>query len=559
MLLEGTSMGEIRINSPYKHLSTIPLPAYEDPKYSSHLARQARKFADGVIEYFKTAKPKDESHEWVGYAASVSGDRGSGKSTWINFVKSYLTCPEAPHKDEKDKWIIVRMDLSPLNAATVPRSEALPFYFIYQALYEKFREDGKVKNYLEDLKKCSSQIALRDELAGQAAIAFATDDEDFARLYTELSFEPAKAMKEFVTTLNKLCWKKDLRVLLILDDMDMLVDRNSIKRFIWGSLYLAENAPVCRILSSAPSELHHILVPNHLRSNPVVARGWVLKAIGNEFLLSPMNEIRKMVFLRFPERRNAKEPLNGRIIWAEALNPKKDKIDLSPSLLKKFVDELVSADYYENWGGKESRLPEYRVNNLLTEEAVPKNIEDKDRAKCLANFLSLFPDNRREAVLVTNFLIDQRRQIKNKGYQLPFDLVHTWETFGERLFRVLMCIGYTRWPDSTLGQLLWGRSTELLQAVEDGAITLNRRNRDKVQINPKKGLPIIEEKLVRLRKELGLEPKSPSELLPGDIILQHTLLTTICDLGPKKMRKADGKYTQDGASRLIKKRPISVE
>ena len=556
----------------YRHVLTIPLPFDKDKRYTSHLARQARKFADIAQNALKALNPESEENDWTGYAAAVVGDRGSGKSTWINFVMGRL------QEGGKHRWVTVQVDLSLVNASEIPRSESLPFFLIWRSLNEHFNSPEEDNNQqpsqtgsppeqkqtlntecdreakdetgsaLKDLKKYASQIALGEELAGQAALAFSADQKEFAEIYADLSFDAAQAMKQFATTLKKLCFKKNLKVLLIIDDIDMVTDAvhdRLVPRLVWGTLYLAEHAPVLRILSVAPGRWQEVLgIPQREKYNSGETIGWTRKALGFEFFLSPMNEIRKMVFLQFPKPEDTREDLEGRIVWAEALDPgHHSEIIPSPPLLKNFVDKLVSADYYKNWDGKKDRLPEYRVNGLLEEKKKqPIRIPDNFYAQYLANFIRLFPDNRREAVVATNYLIDQREQVLTPDYQLPFDLVFTWQTFEHRFFRAMMCIGYTRWPESMLGDLLWRRPTELVQAIKNGAIK-DIQQPSLVQIEPEKGPTIISDKLESLRNELGLNSSNPSKSPSEQISLQRVLLKTLHDVFTKNRNVPQSKET----------------
>jgi hypothetical protein len=416
--------------------------------------------------------------------------------------------------------------------------------------------EKKTKKQLLDLKRYANSIGLGNELAGQASVIFAVDQQDFANIYGKLSIGAGTAMKEFRDTLKEFLQNTGLYVLLIIDDCDMIMNQKLIPGLVWGSLYLTENVPLCRIIATS-QQLLSFLVGGKDKDKGItgsVLEGWLRKAKGREVAFSSMNEIRKVVFLSKPHPlKIKKERTDGRVIWAEALYSRPYERDglsgeyninfeYTETIYDKFIKDLVTSDWRVGYGSDKTRLMEYQVNELLESKDIKclKNEqptdEDKKRSELMYGFLRLFPTNRREAVEVTNLLIDQREQILNEKYRLPFDLSITWRTFEERLFRALMCIGFERWRGSVLGSMLWNKPTEFHKAFETKVI---KRKQEKYEVEiaadeeidlSNKIPKVIKSELKQLRKNLNSEePQKETDikLSSEERELQHLLLWMI--------------------------------
>src|SRR6059058_244323 len=108
----------------YKPLFAGPMKARDDKEtgWTSHLKRQARKTA----RYAITLVDDDR-----GGAITAVGNRGDGKSTWINFFVDALK-DSTIYKDlrrNQPKWIVVELSLEQFKAAAPLRPVA---YLLYQ-------------------------------------------------------------------------------------------------------------------------------------------------------------------------------------------------------------------------------------------------------------------------------------------------------------------------------------------------------------------------------------------------------------------------------------------
>jgi len=491
----------------------------DDKSGDSHLARQARKTARLINQEFSKSSDPGDLKEGVsaelishGFPLTIVGDRGNGKSTWINFFRAALKgelVEEDAKRHHKTEWIDIFIDLVPLTVSAAARPQAVPFVLIAVRLKEKLgqidqeqeQQEAILQNirslkekrgsywseidvgtwpnvktqldkWSDELEQEAYKISMAHELAGQAAIAFAADENDFAKIYSKLTIESGLALSGYTSVLGSLLKACNYRVLLTIDDLDMIADQKSIPGFAWGSLYLTEHAPVCRIIATAEKGLPLLVGgQSFIKQQPEQIEGWIRKVVGREVSLGGMNEIRKIQFLGRPKpEENA--PYDGRMVWSEALSESQYDYNsgwqYSVADHERFIREMIWIDWQTRLKEEPAGLREY-WNVLLDSDDQLRDVQMvAERKWYLYGILNLFPSNRRAAVDTTNILVGQREQTLSE--ELQFDRVITWHTFSARLFRCLMVIGYCRWRIDGLGKLLWQRPTELLSAIHSQAI-----------------------------------------------------------------------------------------
>lgn len=625
----------------YYLLRTGPVGPSLDEDGSTHLARHARKWADWAkagldaewtnrrrlidLEANEARKHRLEADPVVGLAMTVVGDRGSGKTTWLNHFKENLSAPDPDAaRGEQWEWLHVTIDLEVVAAAQPPRPQALLFHEISRTLadeeqrlctrqQELLKEQGwepekarKAKkelcDHLAELHKAAGMVRMDEEAARMAALAFATDLESFTTGYAKLSQDAGSAFPRFQKALGQILTETRTRLLLVLDDCDLWVDGVDPLPLLLAGARLAEEAPVVRVATTSEDGVRYRLLgqlggrgaqwwgaARRLPSTsggrtgdeqwnvsgawqgllePVERGQLTWRVLGTRVTLAKMNELRKASFLLRPLQTegtpNGASPrdaglVDGRAVWAEALRP--DALEdgaaaWSPSdgnrARRQIVEQLLAGDWQSRVSPRE-RVREYldlldleptEATDAAVEAAVTKASEkleayvksSPERCHDLHDVLSVFPSNHREAVLLTNSLIQQREQVIGQDRQ-PFDRLVTWTTYEERLYRAMMCLAYLRWPTSALADLLWFSPADFWDALYKRCLAIedHRSEEPPGEITVKMGqqkAPVIQSKLQDLVTELsGREYASSKEQM--ETVLR---LCARCAKGPPSRR-----------------------
>ena len=559
----------------YGLIPTKPLDEAYDGERKSRLAEQAERDADIIRCHFAAlpqSSPEEKSPRERGMAMTIFADRGDGKSTFINFIKARLNGSNNEQtSNDSDGWIWVDINWEIVETARSPRPEALVFLGILESLRDKKhktiladawrrhngdngagREGGTDSEkqggvdstpegldcLLKQLEKEVGAIGMGDETASQAALAFATDRNDFARIYTEMSQNAGFAVQHFADLLAKILMGARLKLGLVIDDCDLLGD--CAVPMLLATLQLCEKAPVLRLAAMSPAGAR-CLMRDRFKNFGAEEQGWAwLRLVGHENSISPMNDERKLKFLCLPEPEPKPKPkpeapeseqgetlLDGRLIWGEVLhseeltvrNLPEEDLDTAKQRFEMVSLELIAVVNIKTGSKLKART---FFSHLLEGHSLP-TFEDepqKKRKKYLELFLELLPSNRRAMVATTNLLIRLRKQKLQGRKEHWHDIAIPWDYFSCRMITFLITLAYVHWPTTILAEFLWQSPMTLANAFNNKKVKVSDGNNGvhKVTVKPESEFRDLGDELRRFGVDVvnDSKKKSPKDLTPED-------------------------------------------